>query len=564
MKRALCIWLPEWPIQRLVADRPELRSQPIALHVRDPRRGRIIVACCAQARHLGVVPNMPLAEATTLTKQRSCDHRPAPRSASHRSHPNHQFPTDLNASASSHAHPVSGAPAHPIRKTGSHPSALAPTFFAEHEPDKDQKALADLAIWCEQFSPIVGLEQTRHPACLLLDLTGLAPIFGGEPRIVDLIHKAFAQRQYNIRLGIGHTVGEAWAIAHYGQSNTSLQPGQDITALPVDALRIPDNLLDTLQQLGLFTIADLLQLPRQSVATRLGEQLIQRLDQLLGKQSEVIVAYRPAPDFVAEWQLEHPTRRRDAVETILESLAVQLAEILAQQDHAVVQAEAILQSPKTNRHLNISLFQPSNQAKHLFDLLKLQSETVQFPAPIHCIRLVATATVRLHGGQKLLWDDMDSYHGQNGQREIGALVDRLSSRLGKESVFGVCAQSGALPEKAYRPKPLTSAMRERKTTTAATLKAPHRPLWLHHPPQRLQSITTHPTANRNQPPACFEFENQTHHIARHWGPERIETGWWRGTTVRRDYYRVETTAGCRFWLFRRVGDGGWFLHGCFE
>ena len=46
------------------------------------------------------------------------------------------------------------------------------------------------------------------------------------------------------------------------------------------------------------------------------------------------------------------------------------------------------------------------------------------------------------------------------------------------------------------------------------------------------------------------------------GPERIETGWWRGHTIGRDYYCVETAAGHRYWLFRRLRDGRWFLHGC--
>ena len=29
-------------------------------------------------------------------------------------------------------------------------------------------------------------------------------------------------------------------------------------------------------------------------------------------------------------------------------------------------------------------------------------------------------------------------------------------------------------------------------------------------------------------------------------------------------YRVETTEGYRFWLFRRLSDDRWFLHGWFD
>jgi protein ImuB len=64
-------------------------------------------------------------------------------------------------------------------------------------------------------------------------------------------------------------------------------------------------------------------------------------------------------------------------------------------------------------------------------------------------------------------------------------------------------------------------------------------------------------------PVQFRLGGRWHRVARAHGPERIETAWWRGATVRRDYYVVETEAGERFWMFRRLRDGGWFFHGVF-
>ena len=73
------------------------------------------------------------------------------------------------------------------------------------------------------------------------------------------------------------------------------------------------------------------------------------------------------------------------------------------------------------------------------------------------------------------------------------------------------------------------------------------------------------------PPLRFRLGGVVHKVAEAHGPERIETAWWRGPTVRRDYYIVETESGARFWLFRRLGGrgagnsrtGNWFLHGVF-
>jgi protein ImuB len=66
------------------------------------------------------------------------------------------------------------------------------------------------------------------------------------------------------------------------------------------------------------------------------------------------------------------------------------------------------------------------------------------------------------------------------------------------------------------------------------------------------------------PPAMFHYQRKRYRVARYFGPERIETGWWRGPSSRRDYYRVETEAGNRMWLFRRLQDRKWFLQGEFE
>ena len=48
------------------------------------------------------------------------------------------------------------------------------------------------------------------------------------------------------------------------------------------------------------------------------------------------------------------------------------------------------------------------------------------------------------------------------------------------------------------------------------------------------------------------------------GPERIESGWWDGQDVRRDYYLVETSQGQRAWAYSVAGERDHFmLHGWF-
>jgi protein ImuB len=47
------------------------------------------------------------------------------------------------------------------------------------------------------------------------------------------------------------------------------------------------------------------------------------------------------------------------------------------------------------------------------------------------------------------------------------------------------------------------------------------------------------------------------------GPERIEGGWWERLDVARDYYAARNPAGQRLWIYRRLDQVDWFLHGLF-
>lgn len=48
------------------------------------------------------------------------------------------------------------------------------------------------------------------------------------------------------------------------------------------------------------------------------------------------------------------------------------------------------------------------------------------------------------------------------------------------------------------------------------------------------------------------------------GPERIQTAWWTDSACHRDYYQAVALQGARFWLFRDLTDGRWYLHGIYD
>jgi protein ImuB len=77
-----------------------------------------------------------------------------------------------------------------------------------------------------------------------------------------------------------------------------------------------------------------------------------------------------------------------------------------------------------------------------------------------------------------------------------------------------------------------------------------RPLWLLHTPQQLES-------QRGRPQHHGPLELLA-------GPERIESGWWDGADVQRDYYVASDAGGARLWIYREcTRQKRWFLHGLF-
>jgi protein ImuB len=157
MMRILCLWLPNWPIQRAIRCRPELKGRPVALVTSGPR-GSEVAACCSTAVAEGVRPGMPLVEAQSLARE-------------------------LGAAA--------------------------------YSPEADRAALVKCAEACERFSPRVAIEDAAEPESLLLDISNLEHLWRSEARLAARVKKFFTSRGYAVRVAIAETVGAAWAAAHF-------------------------------------------------------------------------------------------------------------------------------------------------------------------------------------------------------------------------------------------------------------------------------------------------------------------------------------------------------------
>jgi protein ImuB len=556
MKRNLCLWMPDWPIQRLRVCRPELASKLIVLHTRIAQRGLCVSTCCQASRSLGISPGMTLSEAQSLLR-----HGAKPQKAT-------------------------------SRQAGPQPKTITLDWHIEpHDPAADLQLLRELAWLCERHSPLVGIEEGDQPQCLLLDASHLGPRNVPEQLWLGELLGEFSQQGFCLRAGLADTVGLAWAIAHYGsyQENISaiVPPGFSLHQLknfPLAALRLDPQVLDLLHQLDVATIGAFLKLPREGLATRFGPKTLRRLDQATGKEPEVFNAYRPTPPWRERKLLEHQTSDRDILGYALQQLLFALSQSLKAKDLGVMELTCRFDgSTKPATAVRVALFRPTVDAVHLFKLVHLQLENLTFPEPIENVSVEAMRTARLEEHQAQFWHTPGSL--MNSPRLRG-MIERMASRLGTQRVSRVRLRHDAQPEYAFVHEPLTGASgrahpmapktkrrSSQKRSAAgeevflsegqiakASWRVLERPLFLFSPPKEIDVTAIAPEG----PPARFRWQGQWRRIMRHWGPERIDVGWHRGPSVRRDYYRVETDDGQRAWLFQDRIRGGWKLHGFFS
>jgi len=185
-----------------------------------------------------------------------------------------------------------------------------------------------------------------------------------------------------------------------------------------------------------------------------------------------------------------------------------------------------------------------------FDLIRLS---------VSIVEPLAVTQLRLEGGAVK-------------EAEIAALIDRLSTRLGRTRIRRLAPQDTHIPEQMQLELPAVETSRPIADWPEAIAgEPPLRPLHLFDPPQPIEVMAGVPDG----PPHRFRWRRKLHDIKRFEGPERIASEWWKRRDgaidkpgLTRDYYRVEDVRGRRFWVFRHGLFGEkpkpqWYLHGLF-
>lgn len=455
--------------------------------------------------------------------------------------------------------------------------ALLPTLgLLSRNPPREEQAVSNLAAWAERFTPRVSLEP---PDALLLEIAGSVSLFGGRERLRQTIEAGLIEQGFTIATAVAPLpLAAAWlARAGTGISITDTeQLTGALSPLSLDCLRWPLPVRESLHGMGIHCIGDCLRLPRQGFVRRFGAARLLQLDRALGRLPDPRVSYRSPERFCRDYELPEEEGDRELLLHAGRVLLQELEGFLLTRQMAVQQlCFSFFHLKGAATGLTLGCLQPERVAAHWFDLLAMKFERLVLPAPVIAIRLRGGRAQPLQVASGKL--PFESSARRRPGASIAPLLERLAARIGDGSVHGVTTVAEHRPQYAWNAVQATG----RATGQATGDKIPQcaappvpvpwhdganpeqladlrrtgrlllrRPLWLLAEPLALASEGGIP---RYQGPLRLAE-----------GPERLETGWWDGKGIARDYFVAVNAHGVHLWVYRsRHGGAGWHLHGIF-
>lgn len=396
------------------------------------------------------------------------------------------------------------------------------------DPAAERESLSGLAAWAGRFTPSVSLQP---PDGLLLEIGGCLRLHGGMKSLRSHIKEGLAELGYSAASACAPTPHGAWLLAKAGSGACLRDPERldaALAVLPAYLLEQPQAVLESLEMIGARTLGDCLRLPRAGLTRRFGRNLPDELERAFGKVPDVRVFFVPPPHFERPMELPAPVDAAEALLFAARRLLPELEGYLALHQAGVQELELQCRHEDVpDTVVSLGFVQPVRDAGRMRLLLRETLGRTRLPAPVHAIVLKARRILAVTAASG------DLFQNQAKEGDGNLLLERLRARLGKDAVRGLASTADHRPELSWRPCDVGEG-----SPSSGNV---HRPLWL-----------------LPRPRLCRDGR-----LVLKSGPERIESGWWDGRGVARDYYVAQDRSGARLWVYCDRASGEWFVHGLF-
>ena len=423
--------------------------------------------------------------------------------------------------------------------------------FAALAEKLQQQRLAQLARLAAEVSSSVSF----HPGSLVFEIRSSLRYFGG----IDNLHERLAPRvakqlqdwglEAQFHYAASPTVTGSLLLAR-GGGNLLVYRQESLRSalgrLSTDVLELGREQRRRLYNMGARRLQDLWRLPGDGLRKRFGSHFVNQLHQALGERPEPQKYYQPPPSFSSSYDLPCEVENVQLLLPVLEEFLAQLVDFLRRRDLSTSRLiVSLVHEQQSNTDITLGLRQPSRCRQHLLQLLEIHFNNLVIPAPVVTLKMqVIRFDAYLGESGELLQDS-----GENSAKDerLDLFMEQLQARVGEQPVRKIGSIAEHCPE--YASPQLDPLLTAKQAGNRRHTDKP-RPFWLLAKPEMLK--VRNGKLYHHRPLRILS------------GPERIETRWWSGVDVRRDYYVALEENGSRLWIYReKSGERRWFLHGIF-
>ena len=251
------------------------------------------------------------------------------------------------------------------------------------QPEKETELLAQLVEFAERFA--ADVEITSQDT-VLLDLAG-----------TKRLNFAGLESLPNSEVEVCHALAETPDLAHFAVLEPSTRSRfislREIGMLPLSLIGRLDGdtkFLSLMELLGLRTLADFCQLPRQGLTERFGPRAGHWHDLISGKSCRLLKLHRPPESFLQVMELDDAIHSSEALLFVFNRLLHVLASRLAVRHLAASVLEIRLRLVEGNLNRKIHLPEPLADPAALLKPIQTLIDSLILPSPVIALELDAT------------------------------------------------------------------------------------------------------------------------------------------------------------------------------
>jgi DNA polymerase-4 len=462
-------------------------------------------------------------------------------------------------------------------------AACADLIWRDYDPSLYKHAQQQL---CKEMIACTPKVTALEPGMFLLDASGLN-LLGGEKKFCRQLSKIAARNGYpDNHIGVADSTFAATVASKFKRQHCFIVDRQCdqqfLSPLSIKHLPISIDMQESLIELGVRTIGQMLGLSQQSLMERFGREGVVACELARGIDSRRPMLPPAEKEFKCFVDVGSALELLNEIQFVLKAMIDRLTQQLRQESWWAEELQlAFYNDDELVDERPIKLLRPSNHPKFLLEVMKLSLEATPLQREVTAISLAVSRFSKESWHQLEIDNEQDKLEQNEAQgMSLALMLQRFISRLGEDAVVKSIPNDQHIPEHA-----------------AAWMPVAHKPTVTPVVPVNINYVNAHAAPSglvaglalrkfaapqsvlvefQGEQPGAVAFEGRWYKIQEITTPERLSGLWWE-QPVRRSYYvallepkgaptdgNVAVAQSLLVLLVHDHEKGGWCINGIYD